>query len=265
MYRVTLSAFEGPIDLLLQLIERTKLDITQIALAQIADQYLTHVRSLEAPEPRALAEFVALAARLLLIKSRTLLPPPIRAETAETSSLEDDAEALTRQLREYQRYKQAALRLQEWQAQGRQTFVRTAVPTLPILPTVAWNDTRHYTLANLTAAWEQRMQLLQTTAAASPLPLPPRLTVAEVVQHIRDRLGRQAWFSFEDWLALTCTRQEIVVSFWAVLELLKRRVIMIEQAVLFGPISIGRGTAWNTGQISELDGIDVLDRSTRTD
>ncbi len=254
MYRVTLPAFEGPVDLLLRLIEHAKLDITQIALAQIADQYLAHVRSLATPEPRALAEFVALAARLLLLKSRTLLPPLLRAEAPETRPLADDAEALTRQLREYQRYKQAAHWLQERQTQGRQTFLRTAVPSLPVLPAGACHDTLQYSLGELAAAWEQRRQLLQTATAASPLPLSPRLTVAEVVEHIRDRLGRQVWVSFDDVLALTWTRQEIVVSFWAVLELLKRHVIMVEQEVLFGPMRISRGIAWNTGQSGGLDG-----------
>lgn len=249
MYRVTLPTFEGPIDLLLQLIERAKLDITQIALAQIADQYLAHVRSLAAPEPRALAEFIALAARLLLIKSRTLLPSPDQAETPEASPPEGDAEALTRQLREYQRYKQAALQLQEWQAQGRQTFLRTAIPPLPVLPTAVQTSTRQHSLAELIAAWQQRMHLLQTSTVPSPLPLPPRLTVAEVVQHIRDRLSRQVWCSFADVLALTCTRQDIIVSFWAVLELLRHHVIVVEQDMLFGPMSIGRGRAWNTGQV----------------
>ncbi len=75
-YTFQLPAFEGPLDLLLKLIEREELDITEIALAQVADQYLAHIRALEAPDPNALSAFLVMAARLLLIKSRALLPRP---------------------------------------------------------------------------------------------------------------------------------------------------------------------------------------------
>lgn len=239
MYTITLPAFEGPLDLLLQLIERARLDITKIALAQVADQYLAHVRTLDAPDPQALAEFVALAARLLLIKSRALLPRPAVTGSAEEPPDEDDGAALARQLREYQRYKQVAMLLQSWQEQGRQTFLRTAAPAVPTYQPAPTID---YTPAELIAAIERRVQLMLPLADAGPLSLPQRLTISEVAGRIRARLEGQMWFSFEDLLALTTTRQEIIVTFWAILELLKRRAIVVEQVSLFGPISIGRGT-----------------------
>ena len=127
MYTITLPTFEGPLDLLLRLIERAELDITTIALAHVADQYLIHVRAMDEPDARALAEFVSLAARLLLIKSRALLPRPaaeIRGGAAEDDA---DAEALARQLREYQRYKQLAAVLRGWQDEERRTFLRLSL------------------------------------------------------------------------------------------------------------------------------------------
>ncbi len=241
-YTITLPIFEGPLDLLLQLIEREKLNITEVALAQIADQYLAHVRDMNTPDPRALANFVAMAARLLLIKSRALLPAPTRGTTDEASSAGDDAEALARQLKEYQRYKQVALLLRTWQEQGRQTFLRTAAlpETLPLPDGPAELE---HTLAELIAALERRVQLTLPLDTPIPVAVTPRLTVGTVVSDIRARLTARPWVQFDDLLARYTTRQELTVTFWAVLELWKRQIIVIEQETLFGAIGIGRGTA----------------------
>lgn len=247
-YTITLPTFEGPLDLLLRLIERAELDVTTIALAQVADQYLAHVRALDQPNPQALAEFVSMAARLLLIKSRALLPRPATLEP-EPSATEDDGETLARQLREYKRYKQAALLLRQWHEEGRQTFLRTAPVAIAIEPQPL---SLNHRVGDLVAALERRLQLALPLDQRAPLTLGPRLTVSAVADRIRERLGRQAWFEFEDLLATACTRQDLIVSFWAVLELLKRRAISIEQPALFGAITIGRGAAIN-GDLSWAD------------
>lgn len=238
MYTITLPAFNGPLDLLLKLIERAELDITTIALAHVADQYLAHVRALAEPDPHALAEFVSLAARLLLIKSRALLPRPNADTRTSAADADADAEALARQLREYQRYKQIAAVLRTWQDAERRSYLRTAPVQVELTPEpVALN----HTLAELIAAVQRRLQLRLPLDEAGVLALPPRLTVAQVAGLIRERLAHQTWFSFEDLLDAAITRQDVIVTFWAVLELLKRRAIMVEQTDLFGVISIGRG------------------------
>jgi segregation and condensation protein A len=237
-YTVQLPAFEGPLDLLLRLIEREELDITTIALAQVADEYLAQVRAMEAPDPAALSAFLVIAARLLLIKSRALLPRPTTPRGPEEPA--DEGEELARQLREYQRYKLAAALLRSWDEQGRRAYARVAAPPPPPLP-------RHsapldVTLGEMIAAVQRRMQLLlPLEQAATPLPAPKIVTVPEMAERIQERLRRQAWFSFEDLLSLAVQRVEVVVALWAVLELLKRRAIVVEQEQLFGPILIGRG------------------------
>jgi segregation and condensation protein A len=252
-YTFQLPAFEGPLDLLLKLIEREELDITEIALAQVADQYLAHVRALTVPDPNALSSFLVLAARLLLIKSRALLPRP-PAPTGPDGQ-PDDAAELARQLREYQRYKQAADLLRSWEEAGRRSYLRVAPPPRELAAPMPRHDTKlDVTLADMLAAVQRRMQLLLPLDAPEvPLPAPKIITVAEMAVRIRERLLAQAWISFEDLLSLSARRVEVVVALWSVLELLKRRAIVIEQEQLFGPIMIGRGANLNDANLHELE------------
>ncbi|MCX7706865.1 MAG: segregation/condensation protein A, partial [Anaerolineae bacterium] len=125
IYQVQLPVFEGPLDLLLQLIEREKLDISAISVAQVADQFLAHVRQMSEVSADVLADFLVMAVRLVWIKSRLLIPrPPEPAEQEE----EDPAEALARQLQEYKRFKEAASTLRALEEQGHHTYLRLAPP-----------------------------------------------------------------------------------------------------------------------------------------
>jgi segregation and condensation protein A len=248
-YTFQLPAFEGPLDLLLKLIEREELDITEIALAQVADQYLAHVRALDAPDPNALSAFLVMAARLLLIKSRALLPRPPAPPSPDQPL--DEAAELARQLREYQRYKQAAQLLRAWEDQGRRSYLRLAPPPLPAAPRDQQLDV---TIGDMIAAVQRRMQLLLPLDPPDlPLPAPKVITVAEMADRIRKRLQAQGWVAFEDLLSLAARRVEVVVALWSVLELLKRRAIVVEQTELFGAIMVGRGPNLNDAQLLELE------------
>ncbi len=239
-YTFQIEGFEGPLDLLLRLIERAELDITSIALAQVTDEYLGHVRAMQTPDPAALSSFLLIAARLLLIKSRALLPRPPAPSTTEQP---DDAEQLVRQLQEYQRYKQAAALLRSWEEQGRRSYVRVAAPALSKIE----NDTPlDVTLAEMLLAIQRRMQLqLPLEQPSVSMPAPKILTVRDVSTHIHSRLLGQQWLSFEDLLPLTVRRVELVVTLWAVLEMLKRQAIIAEQQELFGPIMLSRGPTFS--------------------
>jgi segregation and condensation protein A len=245
-YTFRLPEFEGPLDLLLRLIERAELDITSIALAQVADEYLAHVRGLQDPDPRAVSEFLVIAARLLLIKSRALLPRPA---VASAVGGDPDAEELAQQLRLYQQYKRAAAQLRAWGDEERRAFVRLAPP-----PAIEVEQELDVSVAQLVAAVQRRLQLaLPLEEPADALPLPRRLTVREAAERVRERLERQRWITFDDLLSLAITRQEVIVTLWAVLELLKRGAVQVEQPELFGPISIGRGAALSE-TLPELEG-----------
>lgn len=237
---ITLDAFVGPLDLLLQVIEREQLDITTISLAQVADQYMAAVNALHAPDPDVLAEFLVIGARLLVIKTRALLPKP----RAELASGDDDAgEHLARQLHEYRRFKAAAAQLRAWETEGRRSFARTAPPPLPPLPPAA-PAPLNLDLQDLVELVERRLRLLAAQPPAVPLPVPKVVTIADVRARIHEVLTTQHWFSFEDLLSFSLTRNEVIVTLWTVLELFKRQVIVVEQVNMFGTITVGRGPAF---------------------
>lgn len=238
--QVTLPAFSGPLDLLLHVIERDQLDITTISLAQVADQYMAVVHALDMPDPDMLAEFLVIGARLLVIKTRALLP---RAPVELAPSDDDPGEQLARQLGEYRRFKQAAAQLRVWEGEGRRSFARTAPPPLPPVPPVAPAPV-DADLHDLVALIERRLRLIAAQPPAVPLPVPKIVTIADVRARIAGVLDEQHWFSFEDLLSFSLTRNEVIVTLWTVLELWKRGVIVVEQVDMFGTITVGRGAAW---------------------
>jgi len=204
---------------------------------------------MESPDPDSLSAFLVIAARLLLIKSRALLPRPTASPSADVPI--DEGAELARQLREYQRYKQAAALLRTWDEQGRRSYTRVLAPPTPVLPR---SEKLDVTLGDMIAAVQRRMQLLlPLEPPAVPLPAPKEITVAEMAIRIQERLHSQAWMSFEDLLSLAARRVEVVVALWAVLELLKRRAIVVEQEQLFGPIMVGRGPNLDSTPLHDLE------------
>ena len=158
-YQVSLDVYEGPLDLLLRLIEQEQLDITKISLVLVTDQYLAHIARLQEITAANLADFIVLAARLLVIKSRALLPKP---EPPAEEEEEDPGEELARQLLEYKKYKQVAAHLRSLEETGLRAYPRIAAP-----PEV---ETRlkpgEVTLAELAAAFRRALE-------AHPAPRPP--------------------------------------------------------------------------------------------
>jgi len=234
-YQVRLPVFEGPLDLLLHLIERQELDITRVALAQVTDQYLAYLAVLEEVRPSELADFLVVAAKLLLIKSRALLPPPPAALGLDEEE-EDPGEALARQLREYKRFKEVAQLLKEREAQGLRSFVRLAPP--PRLEREL--DLGDVTLADLLTALQQA---LQATPPASPVAevVPPlSITIGEKIALVEKRLQTSPRLSFSNLLREARSRLEVIVTFLAVLEMIKAGRISAHQEQLFGEIYIVR-------------------------
>lgn len=243
-YTVRVPVYEGPLDLLLQLIERAELDITAVALAQVTDQYLAYIHAMLVPAGE-ISAFLVVAARLLQIKSEALLPrPPVR-EAGE----EDLGEALARQLVIYKRFKEIANLLLERQEKGLRTYLRVAPP-----PKVdARLDMSDITLADLLEAAEaifaeeQEKQTLETVISA------PRITIREKIALIAERLQKGKQASFRDLIGQKPTRLEVVVTFLALLELVKRYRVAARQARLFEDIEIERMEEWSEDEEFELE------------
>jgi segregation and condensation protein A len=234
-YNVQLPSFQGPLELLLSLIEQNQLDISSISLMVVTEQYLRSVERLEVVDPGALADFLVVASRLLYIKSYSLLPkprPPVEDEE------EASGEALVRQLLEYRRFKEIAATLKEREEQGLRLFVRTA----PVQDLPRRLDLTDVDVELLNLALRQALQRIP------PPPLMPRIksytiTVAEQIEIVRRALARaqgggagRTSLSFTELLSSASTRQEVVVTFLAVLELVKLRAIEVRQSELFGDI-----------------------------
>ena len=147
--------------------------------------------------------------------------------------------------------KQAAALLRSWDDAGRRSYLRVSAPAVPAPPRDAKLDV---TLGDMIAAVQRRMQLLMPLEPPEvALPTPKVITVPEMAERIRARLAASAWISFEDLLALATRRVEVIVALWAVLELLKRRAIVVDQEHVFGPIMIGRGPNLSSTQLHELE------------
>jgi segregation and condensation protein A len=231
-YQVHLPVFEGPLDLLLQLIEREKLDISVISIGAVTDQFLIYVRQIEYVQADLLADFLVMAARLIWIKSHILLPQPAKLDDEEE---EDPAETLARQLKEYKRFKEAAAALRAIEEQGRHAYPRAAEP--PDLETRL--EEGSVSLADLLAAAQRAIYGLPPPP---PVPagvvVPFTLTIRDQIGLIREQTAGGRAVPFRSLLQHARQRVEVIVTLLAVLELVKRREICAEQDAMFGEIMI---------------------------
>ena len=231
-YQLTLPAFEGPLDLLLHLIEREELDITNIALVAVTDQYMAYLHSGDQINIDALADFIAIGAKLLLLKSRALLPRP-PAGDAEAEPEYDDEGDLARQLVEYKLFKEAARGLRDIETAGLHSYPRIAPP--PELPAPTGLDG-----VTLNLLQQMVLDALSREPAEEPAAVvhPNRISVRDKIKLIRERLAADGRVSFATLIGECRSRMEIIVSFMAVLELIKSRVLEALQDAAFGDIAL---------------------------
>ena len=230
-YRVQLEVYEGPLDLLLRLIERDEMDITQVSLARVTDQYLTYLAALQKARVDDLAEFLVVAAKLILIKSRVLLPKPHALGEQEE---EDIGEDLVERLKEYRRFKQVAGMLRLREEQGLRSYVRLVPAARPdaILPPGGGD------MALLAEAMLQVLRERQEKPAVDRVVAPLRVSISDKIAYIGELLAQRSRIVFRDLLRACASRLEIVVSFLAMLEMIKQLRLRVEQDGLFGEITI---------------------------
>ncbi len=231
MHEFFAGEFSGPLDLLLQLIEHRELDITKISLAAVADQYLAILSAPGKVELAQLTDYLVIAARLVLIKSRLLLPRP------QTPVPDDDVgEDLAQQLREYRMFKQSAAFLRERERMNLHAYARFAPPPRP-QPTV-WKleGVRAEDLMNaLNQSLRLRPELPQGT-----LSVPLAVSIEQKIRRIRELTLKRERVRFSRLIQQAQTRIEVIVTFLAVLEMIKRQLIRAQQERLFGEIVLLR-------------------------
>jgi segregation and condensation protein A len=243
-YTVNTPVYEGPLDLLLQLIERAELDITAVSLAMVTDQYLAYIHQIQVPADE-ISAFMVVAAKLIQIKSEALLPRPLLREEGE----EDLGETLARQLRIYKRYKELSKWLDDRETLHLRTYLRVAPP-----PKVeARLDLSDITLADLMSAAEDIFAVEAEKQALGTVILAPRITIREKIALIAERLRTHPSITFGGLLERKPTRLEVVVTFLALLELVKRYRVSAQQISLFSEIQIEKLEEWGTDEEIEIE------------
>ncbi len=229
-YRVQLDVFSGPLDLLLFLIRRDELDIQDIPIARLTEQYLEYVRVLEQIDPNAAGDFLVLAATLLEMKSRALLPtPPLEA-------LEDDSadprNQLVRQLLQYKRFKDAAAALAESAEERRKRFVRRP-GDLP--PELRGLDLEEVELWDLVRAFGRVMTAIGRGPGLHEVRYDER-PIEWYQTGLLESLDSETPRSFQSLFVESMTRAEIIGLFLALLELIRQRRLVAEQDRIHGDI-----------------------------
>jgi len=228
-YPIATELYSGPLELLLDLIQKAELDISKLALAEVTDQFLAYVREHEEADPEYISEFVVIASKLVQIKSEAILPhPPVHPPEEE-----DPGEELARQLLIYREIKNTT----KWMQTRLDTAMRTHLHVPQEYPINVQFDLSGFELTDLVLALENlakedQNQLALDNAAIPKLTL--RKKVNDIVQFLRSRPNA----SFSDLLGELPSRMDTIIVFLAVLELVKQHYIKIKQDSLFSEIQI---------------------------
>jgi segregation and condensation protein A len=233
---VQLEIFEGPLDLLLHLIKKNEVSITDIPIAAITEQYLATLELMQTLNLDVAGEFLVMAATLIHIKSRMLLPAG-DDDSDNDEEGEDPREELVRRLLEYQRFKDAAGELSQRDVLTRDVFVRRApLAERPLPP-----DYRELSVFELLTALRRVLERLPKNEYHEVTL--EKITVREKMTLVLDRLRAGGRIAFDSLFADARTRMEIIVTFLAMLELVKIAAVRILQEVSQGPIIIEAAVA----------------------
>jgi len=230
MRQITLEKFEGPLDLLLQLIEKNKLNITEISLTKVTDQYLVYIEENKNIASEEVADFLVIAAKLIYLKSRYLLPDLSVSE-------EDDGLSLARQLKIYRQYYLASKDINKlWLDRKLKSYSRSGdyrnfievgfVPPQKIKP----QDLRDW--------WLEILQRLDQIVNLPKVVMAKAVSIAEKIRHIKDLIANAAELKFSQLIDAKNSKTDVVVSFLAILELVKQRDIVVQQDNIFSDFNI---------------------------
>ncbi len=222
-FAVKLEQFEGPLDLLLSMIEQEKLDITKVALSKIAEEYLRLVRETQLP-PEEIADFLMVASKLLLIKSQALFP---------NLPVEDEGPSLESQLKLLKLYHDASKGIEAMIKQKHFVYFREKMPVERI-----FRPPQKTTLAVLQEVFLGVIKALEPLVRIPKAIMMRTISISERIQKLRDMIVEKLTSSFKTFVGSSKDKTEIIVSFLALLELCKQRIVEVKQDKLFNDILI---------------------------
>lgn len=239
---VKLQVFEGPLDLLLHLIDKNKVNIYDIPIAMITDQYLEYVNAMDRQDLNVVSEFLVMAATLIDIKSKMLLPKQVNEEGEE----EDPRDELVRQLLEYKMYKYMSLELRDRELDaGRAMYKKPTVPEEVLryeAPVDLDKLLEDITLGKLNDIFKQVMQRVEDKV--DPIRSKfgkiekEEVNLPEKMEYVKEYARNNKHFSFKDLLLQQTGKMQVIVTFLAILELMKIGFINIVQEEIFDDILI---------------------------
>ncbi len=227
-----LNKFEGPLDLLLSLIESQELAITEINLAGLADQYIDYLRQADIG-PAEVADFLLVASKLLLIKSKALLPYLYPEE-------EEEIEEFQQHLKMYQEFVKATKEMQKLLGKKRFMFAREYNRKIIFGDGPLFCPPPKLTANTLADIFTNLLTNLRPVIKLEERALERKINIEEKITAIKDLIFKQAKFCFQQLIDKAESKTDIIVSFLALLELAKQKAITIEQAGLFEDIDISR-------------------------
>lgn len=231
-FHIKTEAYEGPFELILELIEKSKLSINELSLATVTDDYIQHVRGHGTFPMEDAAEFIGVAATLLLIKSKSLIP-----ELELTSDEEEDMDDLKKRLKEYERVREMMKEL------SRIFGKRVMVSAGERAPEVMFSPSRDYTLEKLEGALRDALAALEKEEQLPEARVRPMITIEEVMDTLLARVQKAMTMSFKEFSAGSGDKVEMIVSFLALLELVKEGAVGAEQQGSFADITITNTSA----------------------
>jgi len=231
MFKVQLEKFEGPLDLLLKLIEEQKLDITRLNLAKVADDYLEYIRANEGISLENLAEFVNIASRIILIKSQSILP-----SLEITAEEEKEIVDLENQLREYQKFKTAGEKIGKMLEGKHFSFSRDYLLGVA----AAYSAPKNVNVFDLKKAFLKVVSEIVLPEKMPEESVREIITLEGKIEELKQSLQKRVETSFRELSSSAESKVEIIVAFLAMLEMVKQRIIDVEQNELFEDIKIAK-------------------------
>lgn len=234
-YKVKLEVFEGPLDLLLYLIKKDEIDIYDVSIERITSQYLAYIDTFNALNIELASEFIVMAANLMYLKSRELLPKDLQPPD-EQAEEDDPRWELIRQLVEYKKFKDAAQFLGQRESKGAELF--TATPEIPDLTTPE-ESIAEVGIFDLIRAFQKVLRKFEDTHTLREI-VDDRWTVSDKIDHLLEIVPVGGRVRFDELFSAATSRSEVIVTFLAMLELMKLHFLEVEQERVLGEIVVVR-------------------------